>query len=162
MPNFNRVIIVGHLCRNPEVKYFQSGLAFLENAVAVNDRRKSPSGEWVQETTFIDVTFWGANAENVSKYLHKGDAILIEGRLKQDQWEKDGKKQTRLRVICERFQMFHKDKQADTNDTTYTGGENVHAEYRNAYNNQQSVKNQTEAKPDWTPTPDSYTDGIPF
>ena len=74
--------------------------------MAVNDRRKSANGEWVDETTFVDVTLWGRTAEVASEYLSKGSPILVEGRLKLDTWETDGQKRSKLRVVCDRMQML--------------------------------------------------------
>ena len=93
MASFNRVILVGNLTRDPELHYIPSGTAVTEIGLAVNDRRKNAQGEWVEETTFVDVTLWGRTAEVASEYLNKGSPVLIEGRLKLDTWEKDGKKQ---------------------------------------------------------------------
>ena len=103
MASFNRVILVGNLTRDPELRYIPSGTAVTEIGLAVNDRRKTASGEWVEETTFIDVTLWGRTAEIACEYLSKGSSTLIEGRLKLDTWEKDGKKNYKLRVIGERM-----------------------------------------------------------
>lgn len=105
MASFNRVILMGNLTRDIELKYLQSGTAVTDVTLAVNDRRKSQSGEWVEETTFVDVTLWGRTAEVASEYLSKGSPIFIEGRLRLDRWETDGQKHSRLRVTCERMQM---------------------------------------------------------
>jgi single-strand DNA-binding protein len=77
-----------------------------EITIAVNDRRKDQSGNWIEETTFVDVTLWGRQAEICAEYLGKGSSIFIEGRLKLDTWEKDGKKNYKLRVVGERMQML--------------------------------------------------------
>lgn len=106
MASYNRVILVGNLTRDIELRYTPGGTAVMDNALAVNDRRKAASGEWVEETTFVDVTFWGRTAEVASEYLSKGSPVLVEGRLKLDQWETDGQKRSKLRVICERMQML--------------------------------------------------------
>lgn len=106
MASFNRVILVGNLTRDVELKYISSGSAVTELGLAVNDRKKNQSGEWVEETTFIDVTLWGRTAEVASEYLGKGSSILIEGRLKLDTWESEGKKRSKLRVVGERMQML--------------------------------------------------------
>jgi len=74
--------------------------------LAVNDRRKTASGEWVDEVTFVDVTLWGRTAEVASQYLGKGSPVLIEGRLKLDTWETEGQKRSKLRVVGERMQML--------------------------------------------------------
>jgi single-strand DNA-binding protein len=106
MASFNRVILVGNLTRDPELKYIPSGMAVTDVGVAVNDRRKNAQGEWVEETTFVDVTLWGRTAEVASEYLGKGSPVLIEGRLKLDTWEKEGKKNSKLRVVGEKMQML--------------------------------------------------------
>src|SRR5687767_9928149 len=106
MASFNRVILVGNLTRDPELRYIPSGTAVTDIGLAVNDRRKTPSGEWVEETTFVDVTLWARTAEVASEYLSKGSPVLIEGRLKYDAWEKDGKKHSKLRVVGEKMQML--------------------------------------------------------
>ncbi len=106
MASYNRVILVGNLTRDPELKYIPSGAAVCEVGLAVNDRRKNASGEWVEETTFVDVTLWARTAEVASEYLSKGSPVLIEGRLKLDTWEKDGQKRSKLRVVGERMQML--------------------------------------------------------
>jgi single-strand DNA-binding protein len=106
MASFNRVILVGNLTRDIELKYTPGGTAVTDVGVAVNDRRKNASGEWVDETTFVDVTLWGRTAEVASEYLGKGSPILVEGRLKLDTWETDGQKRSKLRVVCERMQML--------------------------------------------------------
>jgi single-strand DNA-binding protein len=106
MASYNRVILVGNLTRDIELRYTPGGTAVMDNALAVNDRRKTASGEWVEEATFVDVTFWGRTAEVASEYLSKGSPVLVEGRLKLDQWETDGQKRSKLRVICERMQML--------------------------------------------------------
>jgi single-strand DNA-binding protein len=106
MASFNRVILVGNLTRDIEVKYTQTGLAVTEAGLAVNDRRKNANGEWIEETTFVDVTLWGRQAEVAGEYLRKGSPVLIEGRLKLDTWETDGQKRSKLRVVGERMQML--------------------------------------------------------
>jgi len=106
MASFNRVILLGNLTRDVEVKYLQSGMAVAEVGLAVNDRRKdSKTNQWIEETTFVDVTFWGRTAEIAAEYLSKGSPVLVEGRLKLDQWETEGQKRSKLRVVCERMQM---------------------------------------------------------
>jgi single-strand DNA-binding protein len=108
MASFNRVILLGNITRDFEVKYLQSGTAVTEIGLAVNDRRKNQQGEWVDETTFVDITLWGRTAEVAGEYLAKGSMVLIEGRLKLDQWEKEGQKHYKLRVVGERMQMMPK------------------------------------------------------
>src|SRR5215510_5757145 len=105
MASFNRVILVGNLTRDPELRYIPSGTAVSEIGLAVNDRVKR-GDQWVDEATFVDVTLWGRTAEIANEYLSKGSSVLIEGRLKLDRWEKDGQKHSKLRVVGERLQML--------------------------------------------------------
>lgn len=106
MASFNRVILLGNVTRDLEIKYLQSGMAVTEVGLAVNDRRKDQSGNWIEETTFVDVTLWGRTAEIAGEYLTKGSPVLIEGRLKLDTWEKDGKKNYKMRVVGEKMQLI--------------------------------------------------------
>ena len=108
MASFNRVILVGNLTRDPELRYLQSGMAVTDIGLAVNDRRKNANGEWIEETTFVDVTLWGRTAEVVGEYLSKGSPVLIEGRLKFDSWEdkQTGQKRSKLKVVGDRMQML--------------------------------------------------------
>ncbi len=105
MASFNRVILVGNVTRDVELRYIQSGTAVTDIGLAVNDRVKR-GDEWVDEATFVDITLWGRTAEVASEYLTTGSSVLIEGRLKLDQWEKDGQKRSKLKVIGERMQML--------------------------------------------------------
>jgi single-strand DNA-binding protein len=105
MASFNRVILVGNLTRDPELRYIPSGTAVSEIGLAVNDRVKK-GDQWVDEATFVDVTLWGRTAEIANEYLSKGSQVLIEGRLKLDRWEKEGQKHSKLRVVGERMQML--------------------------------------------------------
>jgi len=108
MASFNRVILVGNLTRDVELKYTQGGTAVTEVTLAVNDRKKNQSGEWVEETTFVDVTLWARTAEVASEYLSKGSPMLIEGRLRLDRWDdkETGKGRSKLAVTGERMQML--------------------------------------------------------
>lgn len=107
MASYNKVILVGNLTRDPELKYTPSQIAVCELGLAINDKRKNPTtGEWVEDTTFVDVTLWRREAEVASEYLTKGSSVLIEGRLKLDTWEADGQKRSKLRVVADRMQML--------------------------------------------------------
>ncbi|MBX7168915.1 MAG: single-stranded DNA-binding protein [Pirellulales bacterium] len=105
--SYNKVVLVGNVTRDPELRYTPNGAAVTEIGLAINDRRKGANGEWVDETTFVDVTLWSRQAEVANEYLTKGSSVLIEGRLKLDSWQTpDGQKRTKLRVIGERMQML--------------------------------------------------------
>jgi len=105
MASFNRVILVGNLTRDPELRYIPSGTAVSDIVLAVNDRVKR-GDQWVDDTTFVDITLWGRTAEIANEYLSKGAPVLIEGRLKLDRWEKEGQKHSKLKVVCDRMQML--------------------------------------------------------
>ncbi len=124
MASYNRVILLGNLTRDIELRYTNSRMAVCQNAIAVNDRRKNASGEWIDETSFVDVTFFGRTAEVVSEYLSKGSPIFVEGRLKQDTWEKDGQKRSKLHVIVDRMQLLggrNEGKNGETRPQAKTG-----------------------------------------
>lgn len=106
MASYNRVILVGNLTRDVEVRYTANKTAVTDIGLAVNDRRKTASGEWVDEPTYVDVTLWGRTAEIAGQYLGKGSPVLIEGRLKLDTWESEGQKRSKLHVVGERMQML--------------------------------------------------------
>lgn len=106
MASFNKVILMGNLTRDVEVRYLPSGMAVADIGLAVNDRRKGQNGEWIDEATFVDITLFGRQAEVAGEYLSKGSQALIEGRLKLDQWEKDGQKRSKLKVIGENMRML--------------------------------------------------------
>lgn len=105
MASYNRVILVGNLTRDPELRYIPSGTAVSDISIAVNDRIKC-GDQWVDEVSFVDVTLWGRTAEIANEYLSKGSPLLVEGRLRQDRWEKDGQKHSKLKVTCDRMQML--------------------------------------------------------
>ncbi|MCL2118051.1 MAG: single-stranded DNA-binding protein [Planctomycetaceae bacterium] len=106
MASYNRVILVGNLTRDPELRYIPSGMAVTDIGLAVNDRRKNQNGEWVDDVTFIDITLWGRTAEVVCEFCGKGKPLFVEGRLKLDTWETDGQKKSKLKVIGERIQLL--------------------------------------------------------
>lgn len=107
MPNFNKVIIIGHITRDIELRQVTgSGVSVTDLGLAVNDRRKK-GDEWIEETTFVDVTLWGRTAEVAAEYLSKGSPVLIEGRLKLDTWDNaEGEKRSKLKVVADRMQML--------------------------------------------------------
>ncbi|MFO1066150.1 MAG: single-stranded DNA-binding protein [Pirellulales bacterium] len=106
MVSYNRVILMGNLTRDIQLRYTPGGTPVTEVGLAVNDRRKGQNGEWIDETTFVDVTFWGRTAEVAAEYLSKGSPVFVEGRLKLDTWEKEGQKHSKLRVVCDRMQLI--------------------------------------------------------
>ena len=109
MPNFNKVIIAGHMTRDPEVKYLSSGSAICNFSVAVSEKWKDKtSGEMKESTAFIDCDAWGKTAEIIGQHFSKGKPILVEGRLKQENWDdkETGKKRSKLKVTVDSFQFL--------------------------------------------------------
>src|SRR5213596_211651 len=108
MASFNKVILLGNLTRDPEVRYTPKGSAVCDLGIAVNRVYTTDSGEKREEATFVDVTFWGRTAEVAGEYLKKGRPVFIEGRLQLDTWDdkQSGQKRSKLKVIGETMQML--------------------------------------------------------
>jgi single-strand DNA-binding protein len=106
MPSYNKVLLMGNITRDIELKSTAGGQVVANIGIAVNRRWTGPDGQAREETTFVDCEAWGRTAENMAKYLAKGRPVFIEGRLKLDQWEKEGQKFSRLRVVVENFQFI--------------------------------------------------------
>lgn len=108
MASYNKVILIGNLTRDPELRYTAKGTAIAKIGLAVNRRWRNEAGEWQEETTFVDVDAFGRQAETIGQYLKKGRPVMIEGRLKLDQWEdkNSGQKRSRLGVVMESFQFM--------------------------------------------------------
>lgn len=108
MASFNRVILVGHLTRDPELRFTPKGTAVAKIGLAVNRVWTTDAGEKKEEVTFVDVDMFGKTAENVGQYMRKGSPMLIEGRLKIDQWDdkQTGQKRSKLGVVAESCQFL--------------------------------------------------------
>lgn len=129
---FNKVIMVGNLVRDIELRYLPNGTPVATSAIASNKKYKAPTGELKEETCFIDVTFWGRTAEVVNQYLKKGSKILIEGELKLDRWQDQmGQNRSKHSVTVTTMQML---------DTRGSGQNPYGNEY--SQNSQNSSMNQ--------------------
>jgi single-strand DNA-binding protein len=108
MANLNKVMLIGNVTRDPEIKYTPKGSAVTDLGIAVNRIYTPEGGERREETTFVDVTLWGRQAEIAGEYCKKGRSVYIEGRLQLDSWEDkaSGQKRTKLRVVGENFQLL--------------------------------------------------------
>lgn len=108
MASFNKVVLVGNLTRDPELRYTPKGTAIAKIGLAVNRVWTNEAGEKKEEVTFVDVDVFGRTAENVGQYMRKGRPILIEGRLKLDQWDdkQTGQKKSKLGVVAETVQFL--------------------------------------------------------
>jgi single-strand DNA-binding protein len=108
MASFNRVILVGNLTRDPELRYTPKGMAIAKIGLAVNRTWRNEAGETKEDVTFVDVDAFGRQAETLAQYMKKGSPLLVEGRLKLDQWydKQTGQKRSKLGVVVEGFQFL--------------------------------------------------------
>jgi single-strand DNA-binding protein len=116
MANFNKVLLMGNLTRDPELRYTPKGTAVATIGVAVNRRWKDESGQQREDTTFVDVDAFGRTAETIGQYLKKGRPIFIEGRLRYQTWEdkQSGQKRSKLSVVLENFQFMDSQRGGDS------------------------------------------------
>jgi len=104
--SYNRVILLGRLTRDPNLRFTMKGRSVIDIGMALNSTWRDKSGEWQEKTTFLDITFWGKKAEILAKYIQKGDPLHVEAHLSREYWEdKHGKKHDKLRVVGEDFQF---------------------------------------------------------
>jgi single-strand DNA-binding protein len=102
---YNKVMLLGNLTRDVELRHTSGNQAVANIGLAVSRRWKSQEGEMREETTFVDCEAWGKTAETLSKYVSKGRPLFVEGRLKLDQWEKEGQKHSKIKVVIEDFRF---------------------------------------------------------
>ena len=105
MASFNKVILLGNLTRDPELRQSPGGMAICKFALAVNRNFTKADGTPVEEVTYVDIDAFGKQAEVIARYCTKGKPLLVEGRLRLDQWERDGEKRSRMMVVVENFQF---------------------------------------------------------
>jgi len=115
MANFNKVILIGNLTRDPELRYTPKGTAIAKIGLAINRTWKTETGETKEEVTFVDIDAFGRQAETLGQYMKKGRPIMIEGRLKLDTWDdkQTNQKRSRLGVVMETFQFLDFNKSAE-------------------------------------------------
>jgi single-strand DNA-binding protein len=123
MSDLNHVTLIGRLTRDAEFKTLASGTALCNFSIAVGKSipPKVPGGEWENETSFFDVTIWGKLAESKAPNLKKGKQVAIEGELRQDRWEKDGEKHSRVKINAESVQLLADPKGSATGGTAPAG-----------------------------------------
>jgi single-strand DNA-binding protein len=120
MASLNRVLLIGNLTRDPEVRYLPSGMAVCDLSMAINENYKSKTGEMVESTCFVDVVAWAKQAETCGEYLRKGSPVFVEGSLQLDKWtSKEGEARSKLRVKAARIQFLGSPRGAEFRD----GGE---------------------------------------
>ena len=147
MKMYNKVIIAGNLTRDIEIRYTQSGSAIASTGIATTRKFKAQDGTQKEETLFVDLTFFNRSAEIANQYLRKGSKILVDGRLKLDQWEaQDGSKRSKHSITVESIQMLG-NKEYNPSQTTQQAPPQTEQ-----YQNQQAVPPQV----------DIYDEDIPF
>lgn len=108
MANLNKVMLIGNLTRDPELRVTPKGTAICQFSLAVNRKYKGADGNDAEEVVFVDLEAWGKTGETISKYCTKGKPLFVEGRLKLDQWEDKTtkEKRSRMKVVVEQFQFL--------------------------------------------------------
>lgn len=154
MANVNKVILIGNLTRDPEVKYTPKGSAVTDLGLAVNRSYTTDNGEKREETTFVDVTLWGKTAELAGQYLSKGRSVYIEGRLQLDSWEDkaSGQKRSKLRVVGEAMQFLG----------NRPGGQDDHHDRPSASAPSRPQQREQVRRPEPQPSAQDEGDDIPF
>jgi single-strand DNA-binding protein len=157
MANYNKVILLGNLTRDIEMRYTPSNLAIAKMGLAVNRRFRTQDGENREETTFVDCEAFGRQAEVMNQYLSKGRPVLIEGRLRLDQWEdkQSGQNRSKLLVVVENFQFVG----GRGEDGGGSGGGGGGGGYRSSGGSQQRSAPAQQSQGDYEPIDE---DDIPF
>jgi single-strand DNA-binding protein len=154
--DINQVILVGRITRDAELKYTASGTALCNFAIAVN-RRVKKGDQWSDEASFFDLTLWDKQAENLNKYLLKGTQVAVQGELRQDRWEKDGQKMSKVQVFVSNLQLLGSARGGSGESRGTESGSS--APYR-APEQSRSAAPQKPATDDFDPH--AYEDDIPF
>ncbi len=109
MASLNRVVLVGNLTRDPELRYLPSGTPVCNLGIAVNSRRKNSDGEWIEEANFFDIAVFSKQAENCSQFLEKGSQVAVDGKLRSRSWEtNEGQKRSKVEVVADSVQFLGK------------------------------------------------------
>jgi single-strand DNA-binding protein len=130
MASYNKVILLGNLCRDPELRITPKGSSIAQISLAVNRKWKDDAGQQKEEVTFIDCEAWGKQADTIAKYLTKGRPLFIEGRLKLDTWEdkNGGGKRSKLKVVIESFQ-FVGARDTESREPTYSPSPDINGNW---------------------------------
>ena len=147
MTDINRVILVGRLVKDAELKFTSASTPVTRFSVAVNRSRKN-GDQWEEEVSYIDIVLWGRSAESISKFLTKGKQVAVEGELRQNRWEQDGQQRSKLEVVASNVQLL--------SSGTATGSGNAQSQGHPGSFAKKSA-------PQSAPEPDHFDDdGIPF
>ena len=160
---YNKIILMGNLTRDVEIRYSQGGSAIGNTGIATNRKWKSQTGEQKEEVMFVDLTFFGRTAEIANQYLRKGSKVLVDGRLSLDQWTaQDGTKRSKHAVIVENLQMLPKSESTE-GGSNYGNQSQSNQQYgkQSTPAPQQQRSEQPQATPE-IPTIDINEEEIPF
>ena len=159
---FNKVILVGNLTRDIELRYLQSGTAVGSTGIATNRRYKSNDGSQKEEVMFIDLTFFGRTAEVANQYLKKGSKILVEGRLRLDSWEdQNGAKRSKHSITVDNMQMLDSRGDMSQQNSATAYSQPTQQSYSNPSIQSQPINKQENTSPS-IPEIDIDDDEIPF
>ena len=165
---YNKVILMGNLTRDIEIRYSQGGSAIGNTGIATNRKWKSQTGEQKEEVMFIDLTFFGRTAEIANQYLRKGSTVLVDGRLSLDQWTaQDGTKRSKHTIIVENLKMLPKGSQTEGagnygGESSYGNKNQSNQQYGNQSAPQQPQQGQPQQAAQSIPEIDISEDEIPF
>lgn len=158
MASFNKVILIGNLTRDPEMRVTPNGHTICKLGLAVSRAYSTRDGERREETTFVDIDAFGKQAEVISKYMRKGRPIMVEGRLKLDQWEtNEGQKRSKLGVVLENFQFL-----GGRDDNAGNAGNGSGGGYEQSSPPQRSSAEQPAASNDFSSSDDTLDEDVPF
>lgn len=147
--DINKIILVGRLTRDAELRYTNSGTANSKLSLAVNRRVKN-GDTWGEEVSFFDVNIWGKTAESLNQYLLKGKQIGVEGELRQNRWEQDGQSRSRVEVNANNIQLLGSNTGSSQQRASQQNNENTNAQSFETFNQKVNTNN------------DRYEDDIPF
>ena len=146
MVDINHVVLIGRLTRDAELKSLASGQAVCKFSIAVNRRKKS-GDSWEDEPNFFDIVVWGRQGESLHQYLVKGKMVCVDGELRQDRWEQEGQKRSKVEIIANYLQLL---------------GGNPGGSSGSGYGNAGGARSQAPAQSERPPASDNFADDIPF
>ena len=158
MANLNKVMLIGNLTRDPELRVTPKGTAICQFSLAVNRKFRDDSGADREEVTYVDIEAWGKSGENISKYCTKGRPLFVEGRLRLDQWEDKNtkEKRSRMKVVLENFQFLG----SGRSDAGAAGGEGGESRYKSPA--PRSAPSPAAPPPAPAPPQENLDEDVPF
>ena len=157
--DLNRVILIGRLTRDAELKFTAGGQAVCKFSIAVN-RKKKDGDAWTDEASFFDITLWGRQAEALEQYLLKGKQIGVDGELRQDRWQQDGQNRSKIDIIANSIQLLGGGSDSRSGSSGYSEGSSG-SRGNSGYSGsaKQGASSQGNSRP---PSEDGFQDDIPF